>query len=107
MAAKPQCAVDGCKRNAIAEVILYDVYPCERHVFFKRDFTCPLLCDVHMVENERKAQGVREPRGHVKYPFTNQESAQGFTIYRPLRSGDLTFGACPPPTVFRSHFQNP
>jgi hypothetical protein len=62
MAAKPPCAVDGCKCNASVEVILYDVYPCERFVLFKRDFTCPFLCSVHMVENERQAKGVREPR---------------------------------------------
>jgi hypothetical protein len=29
---------------------------------------------------------LRQPRGEVKYRYTNQNHAQGFTIYRPLRS---------------------
>jgi hypothetical protein len=78
------CAVQGCKTNAIVEVILYDVYLAEQHVFSERDFTCPFLCATHMVENEQGARGVRKPRGVVEYPFTNKERAQGFTIYRPL-----------------------
>jgi hypothetical protein len=79
-----KCAVEGCKNPACVEVILYDVYPLEKHVFFERDFTCPLLCSSHMVENEQKAHGTREPRGTVSYPYSNQDRAQGFTIYRPL-----------------------
>ena len=84
MAKKPRCAVEGCNREATVEVILYDVYPFECDVFFERDFTCPHLCAEHMAENETRARGVRTPRGHVEYPFTNKHSAQGFTIYRPL-----------------------
>ncbi len=82
---KNKCAVDGCKKNAVVEVLLYDVYLGEQIVFFERDCTCPFLCAKHMVANEKGADGVREPRGSVNYPFTNKGSAQGFTIYRPLR----------------------
>jgi len=78
-----KCSVEGCQREATVKVILYDVYPYE-DVFFEQDYTCPFLCAEHMTENEFKAEGVREPRGFVKYPYTNQESAQGFTIYFPL-----------------------
>jgi hypothetical protein len=81
---KKTCAVGGCEEEAVVEVILYDVYLAEEHVFFERDHTCPFLCAKHVVENERGAEGVRQPRGSVRYPFTNQEGAQGFTIYRPL-----------------------
>ena len=83
-----QCGVKGCRNPAYVEVILYDIYPSEEKVFFQQDFTCPFLCGEHMVENERKAKGKREPRGYVSYPFTNKESAQGFTIYRPLENKD-------------------
>jgi len=79
-----KCAVDGCGKNAAVEVILYDVYLAEEHVFFERDFTCPFLCDSHMVENELRAKGARRPRGFVKYPFSNCRKAQGFKIYRAL-----------------------
>jgi hypothetical protein len=78
------CGVDGCKNPAYVEVILYDVYPAEGHVFFQQDFTCPYLCTTHMLENEMGARGERRPRGSVLYPFTNRERAQGFTVYRPL-----------------------
>jgi len=84
MAEKPKCSVTGCGKDATVEVLLYDVYTDMRDVFYEQDFTCPYLCGHHMVENEEQAHGVREPRGHVSYPFTNRESAQGFTIYRPL-----------------------
>jgi hypothetical protein len=84
MAETPKCSVAGCGRGADVEVILYDVYADLREVFYEQDTTCPYLCGQHMVENEEPARGVRKPRGHVIYPFTNQESAQGFTIYRPL-----------------------
>ncbi len=83
---KPKCVVKGCKRRAVVEVILYDVYPVEKTVFFERDHTCPYLCTDHMAENEAGADGVRKPRGYVVYPFSNKDSAQGFTIYRPLDS---------------------
>jgi hypothetical protein len=78
------CSVEGCKNPAYVEVVLYDVYLADQGVFFEQDFTCPYLCAAHMAENEEKARGVREPRGHVSYPFSNKENAQGFTIYRPL-----------------------
>lgn len=92
MLVKRQCAVEGCKRRATVEVILYDVYPMERSVFFQQDFTCPYLCDRHMVENETRSEGIRKPRGMVRYPFTNKHWAQGFTIYRALRAGRQDFG---------------
>jgi hypothetical protein len=79
-----KCAVEGCKNPARVEVILYDVYPVEGHVLFEQDYTCPYLCAEHMVENEKKAKGVRKPRGSVSCPYSNKDGAQGFTIYRPL-----------------------
>jgi hypothetical protein len=78
------CSVKDCKDPAYVEVILYDVYMADEGVFFEQDFTCPYLCAAHMVENERQAKGQREPRGHIRYPFSNRYGAQGFTIYRPL-----------------------
>jgi hypothetical protein len=87
MAEKARCAVAGCTRLACVEVILYDLYPVEQHMFFERDFTFPYLCARHLAENEAGAQGVREPRGRMRYPFTNRDWAQGFSIYRPLKGG--------------------
>ncbi len=84
MAKKPKCRVTGCGRDAAVEVILYDVYTDRGEVFYEQDFTCPYLSGQHLVENEQKARGVRQPRGRVSYPFTNRQSAQGFTVYRPL-----------------------
>lgn len=78
------CSVSSCNKQADYEVILYDVYPDDEDVFFERDMTCPFLCAEHMAENELKATGIREPRGEVRYPYSNQHNAQGFTIYRPL-----------------------
>lgn len=69
----------------MVEVFLYDVYPYpEGGVFFEQDYTCPFLCEIHMIENEKKAEGVRQPRGHVRYPHSNKHMANGFTIYREL-----------------------
>jgi hypothetical protein len=79
-----QCSVKNCTRKADYRVILYDVYVNEEEVFYENDFTCPLLCASHMAENERQARGVRKPRGDISYPYTNQQGAQGFTIYQPL-----------------------
>lgn len=79
----PKCHVDGCPNPAAVEVILYDVYH-DGHVFFEQDVTCPHLCQEHVAENEKKAAGVRKPRGSVSYPYSNGHGAQGFTIYRPL-----------------------
>lgn len=80
-----KCSVKGCGKDATSEVILFDVYTHDGTVFFEQDFTCPYLCAEHVVENERKARGVRKPRGVVHYPYTNRHSAQGFTVYRPLK----------------------
>ena len=82
-----RCCVEGCDRPAEFEVILYDFYPYHpgEPVFFEQDFTCPYICAQHAIANETYAKGVREPRGFVEYPYTNQHRAQGFTVYRPLR----------------------
>jgi hypothetical protein len=85
-----KCSVKGCGKAADVEVILYDVYLSEIDLFFEQDYTCPYLCFAHMVENERGALGIRAPRGHVRYPFSNRHDAQGFTIYQPLRGKVLT-----------------
>ena len=79
---RPKCHV--CDNKAFAEVLLFDVYLKYDDVFLERDYTCPFLCRKHVIENEDKAQGIREPRGSVTYPYSNQHGAQGFTVYRPL-----------------------
>ena len=73
MAKRPRCAVAGCTRPACVEVILYDFYPAERHVFFERDFTCPYLCARHLAENEAGAQGIRQPRGRVRLSWNGSK----------------------------------
>jgi hypothetical protein len=88
MTNKSKCSVDGCGKDACVEVILYDVYTDMRDVFFEQDYTCPYLCGDHLVENEVGIRGERKPRGASRYPFSNKESAQGFTIYRPLNNLD-------------------
>ena len=77
------CAVAGCEAPATVQVRLYDVYR-EGTVFDEQDSTCPYLCTHHMLENEEAAKGERRPRGFVKYPHSNRNEAQGFTIYREL-----------------------
>ena len=82
-----KCSVPDCDHDAEYRVILYDFYP-ELHdheaVFFETDYTCPGICSMHAAENEQRAIGIRETRGFVKYPYTNQYQAQGFTIYVPI-----------------------
>jgi hypothetical protein len=80
------CSVKNCTRKADYRVILYDVYlyPGQEEVFFETDSTCPFICTAHMAENERQAKGERRPRGDTLYPYTNNNGAQGFTIYQPL-----------------------
>jgi hypothetical protein len=78
------CRVKGCERSADFEVFLYDVYLYHGEVFFAQDFTCPFLCSRHMILNEEGFKGRREPRGMSVYQYTNQECAQGFSIYKPL-----------------------
>lgn len=82
------CYVDGCENAAEFEAYLYDYYPLlpDNPEFFEQDFTCPFLCRSHMEENEAKAKGIRQPRGNVVYPYTNQHNAQGYTKYSPLAS---------------------
>ncbi len=79
-----QCSVPGCNRGADYEVYLYDYYPVHNEEFFEQDFTCPFLCEFHMEENERDAEGEKRPRGVVDYPFSNRHGAQGYTKYAPL-----------------------
>jgi hypothetical protein len=76
-----KCSVPKCGDAAAVEVRLYDVYP-DGTIFDERDFTCPYLCAHHLIENENGAKGERRPRGTVRYPHSNQDVAQGFTIYR-------------------------
>ncbi len=79
-----RCNVKDCESPAKFEVILYDFYPSitDAKVFFEQDKTCPYICGRHAIENEKKAEGERKPRGHVAYPYTNQHHAQGFSMYR-------------------------
>ncbi len=87
---RENCSAPGCENAAVVEARLYDVYVDDPNVlmFDERDFTCPFLCDAHVRENETRAKGERKPRGSVRYPFTNQHQAQGFTIYRPLQDSE-------------------
>lgn len=80
------CYVDGCDNPAEYEVYLYDFYEYVDggKEFFEQDYTCPFLCRKHMQENESKAKGERRPRGFVIYPFSNRDSAQGYTKYAPV-----------------------
>ena len=80
-----KCNIRGCKKSAEFEVMLYDVYMYDELVFFERDFTCPFLCSEHMAENEMCASGTPAPRGYVRYPYSNQQGALGFTIYRSVK----------------------
>lgn len=80
-----KCSVPGCSSAAEYRVMLYDFYPRIADVFIQQDHTCPFICREHADKNERDAHGERRPRGSVGYPYTNQEGAQGFTIYLPLR----------------------
>lgn len=78
------CSVEKCRMPAEFEVYLYDFYPYLNFEFFEQDFTCPFLCRPHMEENEKRADGIREPRGYVRYPYTNRRGAQGYTKYAPI-----------------------
>lgn len=80
-----KCCAPGCISPAEFEVYLWDFYAYFNEEFFEQDFTCPFLCQNHMEENERRAEGERVPRGLVSYPFTNKNFAQGFTKYRPIK----------------------
>lgn len=78
-----RCGAPSCDDAAAVEVTLYDVYP-DGQVFFEQDYTCPYLCEDHVAENERSVSGERRPRRITVYKYTNQNGAQGFTIYRPI-----------------------
>ncbi|WP_170140808.1 restriction endonuclease [Oceanobacillus arenosus] len=79
-----KCSVTGCENNADSEVYLYDYYDSTNEEFFEQDYTCPFICKEHMNINEEKARGEKIPRGSVRYPYTNQHYAQGYTRYQPL-----------------------
>ena len=79
-----KCSVEGCQNKPEFEVRLYDRYS-DGYEFDERDFTCPFLCGQHKEENEAKAIGQRGPRASVQYPYSNQQCAQGFSTYRPLK----------------------
>ena len=78
------CSVERCTRPAEYEVYLYDYYPSDDKEWMEQDFTCPFLCETHMLENEDKAEGHRRPRGIVSYPYTNKHVAQGYSKYAPI-----------------------
>jgi hypothetical protein len=78
------CSVPGCSAEADCEVILYDFYPEDGHVFFERDFTCPFICAEHRIRNEEQSQQALGPLGVLARPYTNLHGASGLTIYRPL-----------------------
>jgi hypothetical protein len=80
----PECSVPECTKEAAYEVIIYDFYPHNGHVYFEQDLTCPYICTEHAMKNERDARGERKPRGLVIYPYTNQLDPLGLTIYKPL-----------------------
>jgi hypothetical protein len=79
----PRCSVPGCANDAAVEVRLRDKY-ADGTEFDEQDFTCPFLCEVHKEENERRAEGSKEPRDITDYPYTNQHGAQGWSAYRGL-----------------------
>jgi hypothetical protein len=77
------CSVSDCEAPASVKVFLYDVYS-DGEVFEEQDITCPYLCEAHRAENESSASGERRPRGITLYKFSNQNGAQGYTIYKPV-----------------------
>lgn len=91
-----KCRVEGCSQDATHEVLLYDEYPGGEE-FCEQDFTCPFLCLEHQQENEQKARGIREPRGFVRYPYSNKHGAQGYTRYRLLRPTNTYLIGLPSP----------
>lgn len=80
----PFCRVNGCNSPATVKVFLHDEYQNPQDVFHEQDKHCPYLCDQHMQENELNAVGVREPRGVVEYPYTNQRHANGWSVYEAI-----------------------
>lgn len=86
-----KCAVPGCDADAHVEVRLYSVvFGARGGVLDEQDFTCPYLCRAHLEENEKGAKGVRQPGGHVRYPYTNRREIEGFSIYRELFPPDYS-----------------
>jgi hypothetical protein len=83
-----QCQVAGCTCDADYEVFRYDYHtrPGQTGPHLTQDQTCLFICRGHAEENEQLAQGERQPRGTMEYPYTNLSHAPGFTIYRPMGS---------------------
>jgi hypothetical protein len=79
------CSVKGCPRKAEYEVYLYDYYGPYVGEFYEQDFTCPFLCEPHLQENEKQAEGERIPRGSISYPYSNREGAQGYSKDAPIQ----------------------
>lgn len=87
----PKCAVPGCASDAHVEVRHYGVVLGELGgVVDVQDFTCPYLCRKHFAENEQGAAGSTKPGGSVHYPYTNQRTMQGFSIYRQIFEQGMT-----------------
>ncbi len=64
-------------------MFLYDVYS-DGEVFEEQDITCPYLCEAHRVENEVSRIGSELPRSITRYIYSNQNGAQGYTIYKSI-----------------------
>jgi hypothetical protein len=75
--AAPRCAVPGCDRAAVVEVIFYDVYPSDDghvdDVVYEQDETCPYLCMEHLSENEARCQRVTLDLPHEQKLLTAEE----------------------------------
>lgn len=84
---KPICSVSGCRNVAACEVFRQNMDLPAGECRCDRDDSCPYLCRKHITENERLAKGVREQKGRVIYPYTNQRKLMGFSVYMPLKDG--------------------
>jgi hypothetical protein len=80
-----KCCVEDCLNLADYEVVLYDYYPNMNKTFYEQDDTCPFLCQHHVDENEKKAEGSKAPRDVTSYPYTNKHNAQGHSKYNLLK----------------------
>lgn len=80
-----KCNVPNCNNQADYLVLLTDFYRDSEDIFVKIDVTCPFLCKQHKEENELKAIGSKKPRDVTRYPYSNQNEAQGVTKYIPLK----------------------
>ncbi len=106
----PGCSVPACERDAVVEVILYDVYldgnDRFHDVFYAEDETCPYLCYEHLQENENRCRELRES----EMPSTS-ETPVGATrfisveelVTRPISLGERT----PKRRTYRGAFTYP